>query len=102
MTTYTMVDLERVLRWRRRGLVIALAVVAIVLVAALSGHRVGLFGRCVDERPSAGVPVEIVSGFEAGGAGGGWCLERMGDGMPVEPRPVESAGTGDPAVERSE
>jgi hypothetical protein len=59
MTTYTMADLERVLKWRRRGLVIALAVVAIVLVAALGGQGVALLARCVHEGPPAGASGDV-------------------------------------------
>lgn len=52
--TNTLTDLDRALRWRRRGLAIALAVAAIVLAAALGGRSVGLLGYSVDNEATAG------------------------------------------------
>src|SRR5688572_13111954 len=63
--TSTLAELDGAPRAKRRGMKLALAVTAIVVIAAFGGRRVGLFGGSVQGSPGAGpgemppMPVDV-------------------------------------------
>jgi membrane fusion protein (multidrug efflux system) len=63
--TSTLAELDGAPRAKRRGMKLALAVTAIVVIAAFGGRRVGLFGGSVQGSPAAGpgemppMPVDV-------------------------------------------
>lgn len=52
-------ELDKMVSWKRRGLAIAIAVTAILLITTLGGRRVGLLGSSVDQVPAADAPGEM-------------------------------------------